>query len=145
MTEAVSPARPPRIHIAAAVIIDSQSRVLLVRKRGTRFFMQPGGKLHDGENDSQALARELNEELGCSFHKADFLGTFTAPAANEPAHIVEAALFRVEITGDINPRAEIEDVLWLHPAETASVPLAPLTQSHVLPLVLSHHSKKLAV
>src|SRR5258707_3860570 len=53
------------IRIVAALIRDESGRVLLVRKRGTAAFMQPGGKRDPGEDDVTALARELNEELGC--------------------------------------------------------------------------------
>ena len=53
------------ISVVAALIRDEDGRVLLVRKRGTAAFMQPGGKRDPGESDIQALARELGEELGC--------------------------------------------------------------------------------
>jgi 8-oxo-dGTP diphosphatase len=53
------------IEIVAALIRDSAGRVLLVRKRGTTAFMQPGGKRDSGEDDITALAREVDEELGC--------------------------------------------------------------------------------
>lgn len=56
--------------------------------------MQPGGKLGAGETAIQALTRELNEELECLVVKSEFLGFFAAPAANEPMHRVEAALFQ---------------------------------------------------
>jgi 8-oxo-dGTP pyrophosphatase MutT (NUDIX family) len=39
------------INIVAALIIDGAGRVLLVRKRGTDAFMQPGGKRDAGEDD----------------------------------------------------------------------------------------------
>lgn len=52
------------IRIAAALLIDPQGRTLLVRKRGTRAFMQPGGKIDAGETAVAALVRELHEELG---------------------------------------------------------------------------------
>jgi 8-oxo-dGTP diphosphatase len=84
------------IRIAAAVISDSEGRVLLVRKRDTVFFMQPGGKIDDGETAEAALARELKEELGCALRGAAFLGIFSAVAANEPSRTLEAALFRVD-------------------------------------------------
>ncbi|MGB9089319.1 MAG: NUDIX domain-containing protein, partial [Pseudomonas farsensis] len=52
------------IRIAAALLVDPQGRTLLVRKRGTEAFMQPGGKIDAGETPAAALARELHEELG---------------------------------------------------------------------------------
>jgi len=128
---------PRNIRIAAAIIGDHDGRVLLVRKYGTRFFMQPGGKLHPGETAEQALSRELQEELGCTMIRTEFLGTFFAPAANEPLHTVEALLFRANISGEIQPSAEIEETVWIEPSHTSDLPLAPLTRDHVLPLVRS--------
>lgn len=129
------------IRIAAAVIADQDGRILLVRKRATPFFMQPGGKLHDGETPSETLARELDEELGCTLIQAEFVGTFSAPAANEPSHTVEALLFCAKITPDVEPAAEIEEIAWVEPSRTGNLPLAPLTRDHVLPLVLSRRSQ----
>ena len=124
------------IRIAAAAVVDEVGRTLLVRKRGTEAFMQPGGKLADGEAAIDALARELREELGCAIaaeHRP--LGLFTAAAANEPETIVEAELFAVELVGKIAPAAEIDEARWHDPADLTAVPLAPLTREHVLPLV----------
>ena len=54
------------IEVVAALISNAAGRVLLVRKRGTAAFMQPGGKRDPGEDDVTALSREIAEELGCS-------------------------------------------------------------------------------
>jgi len=129
------------IRIAAAVIADQDGRTLLVRKRHTRFFMQPGGKLHDGETPPVTLAREVYEELGCTLLQAVFLGIFSAPAANEPLHTVEALLFWAKVTGDIRPGAEIEEIVWVEPSQTGELQLAPLTRDHVLPLIPSLGSR----
>jgi len=45
-----------RIRIAAALLTDARGRLLLVRKRGTAWFMQPGGKIEPGEQPFDALA-----------------------------------------------------------------------------------------
>jgi 8-oxo-dGTP diphosphatase len=68
------------ISIVAALVRDEAGRVLLVRKRGTTVFMQPGGKRDAGEDDVTALARELDEELGCRLMRdaASRLGVFDA-------------------------------------------------------------------
>jgi 8-oxo-dGTP diphosphatase len=126
----------PVISIVAALIRDQAGRVLLVRKRGTAAFMQPGGKRDPGEDDATALARELDEELGCRMvaSSARRLGEFVAPSANEPGFVVRAAVYAVDVTGEIAPRAEIEDIAWIDPIATHGLTLAPLTRDHVLPL-----------
>jgi 8-oxo-dGTP diphosphatase len=124
------------IEIVAALIRDEAGRVLLVRKRGTTAFMQPGGKRDRGEDDIAALAREIDEELGCGLVSDSIrpLGEFDAISANEPGFRVRAALYEVEVTGEIAPRAEIEAIMWVDPAALADIALAPLTRDHVLPL-----------
>ena len=54
----------PVILLAAAYITNSEGQILLVRKRGSAYYMQAGGKLEAGETPLQALQRELDEELG---------------------------------------------------------------------------------
>jgi len=127
------------IRIVAALIRDERGRVLLVRKRNTTRFMQPGGKLEGGEDRLPALARELDEELGCACDVASarFLGNFTAPSANEPGHTVEAAVFEVKITGTPAARAEIDEIVWFDVTQREALELAPLTRDCVLPLVRS--------
>lgn len=124
------------IRIAAALLLDSQGRTLLVRKRGTQAFMQPGGKIDAGETPVQALARELHEELGLHIDpaKAVRLGQFSAPAANEPGFEVQAELFRVDCAASVMPAAEIEEITWLAADQTPEMPLAPLTRDLILPL-----------
>ncbi|MBO9548769.1 NUDIX domain-containing protein [Pseudomonas sp.] len=127
---------PNIIRIAAALLIDPQGRTLLVRKRGTQAFMQPGGKIDAGESPIQALMRELHEELGLHIDpdQAVHLGQFSAPAANEPGFEVQAELFRVDSAEAVAPAAEIEEVLWMAADQTATPELAPLTRDLILPL-----------
>jgi 8-oxo-dGTP diphosphatase len=124
------------IKIVAALIRDDAGRVLLVRKRGTAAFMQPGGKRDIGEDDVAALSREIAEELGCLVVPASVrpLGEFDAVAANEPGFRVKANLYRVEVTGNIAPSQEIDEAIWIDPASPPDILLAPLTRDHVLPL-----------
>jgi len=124
------------IKIVAALIRDAAGRVLLVRKRGTSAFMQPGGKLDAGEDDITALCREISEELGCLVVPASVrpLGMFDAVAANEPGFRVEANLYHVDVMGAISPGQEIDEAIWIDPALPPDIHLAPLTRDHVLPL-----------
>jgi 8-oxo-dGTP diphosphatase len=124
------------IRIVAALVRDAAGRVLLVRKRGTAAFMQPGGKRDPGEDDVTALARELHEELGCRVVPGSVapLGTFECVAANEPDRQVNAAVYAVDVAGAVEARAEIDEIVWIDPAAPPDIQLAPLTRDHVLPL-----------
>jgi 8-oxo-dGTP diphosphatase len=121
----------------AAVIRDGRGRMLLVRKRGTGAFMQPGGKREAGEGDLEALARELEEEIGCGMARdtAVRLGQFRAPAANEGGRDVVADIYAVRITGEPRALAEIAELLWVDPQHPPEVEIAPLTRQHILPLL----------
>ncbi|MBO1906019.1 NUDIX domain-containing protein [Microvirga sp. 3-52] len=127
------------IEIVTALVRDQRGHVLLVRKRGTESFMQPGGKREPGESDLDALARELREELGCGVVPGSTkkLGVFEAPAANEPGQRVQATIYAAELSGGIACQAEIEDHTWIDPREPGDTPLAPLTRDTILPLALS--------
>jgi 8-oxo-dGTP diphosphatase len=124
------------VRIVAAVVLDDFGRTLLVRKRGTTAFMQPGGKLAEGETEIEALDREIVEELSCRLERASCraLGRFQAPAANEPGWTVEAELFSARLSGEIRLDAEIEEAIWIDPDFEPSLPLAPLTRHYALPL-----------
>jgi 8-oxo-dGTP diphosphatase len=125
------------IRIVAAVIRDAAGRSLLVRKHGATVFQQPGGKRDPGDIDELGtLARELREELGCELLRdsARLLCHCSAPAANEPGHIVEAAVYIVDVRGAISAQAEIAELRWIDPA-APDVPVARLSREHILPLL----------
>jgi 8-oxo-dGTP diphosphatase len=124
------------ISVVAALIRDDDGRVLLVRKRGTAAFMQPGGKRDTGESDVAALSREIVEELGCCVdqHSARPLGIFDCASANEPGFQQRVAVYAVDVEGAVRPQAEIDQVVWVDPRALPDLHLAPLTRDHVLPL-----------
>jgi 8-oxo-dGTP diphosphatase len=127
------------ISVVAGLIRDESGKVLVVRKRGTSAFMQPGGKPDAGEDDVAALTREIDEELGCRVVTASVrsLGIFDSVAANEPGFFVRAAVYAVDVEGAIAPKAEIDAIAWVDPTALPDLPFAPLTRDHVLPLAIS--------
>jgi len=130
MCEAPSIPSDPVIRIAAAIIRDREGRHLLVRKAGTNSFMQAGGKLEAYERPIDALTRELGEELKLKvqFTSLRYFGLFEAPAAHEPGLRVVADIFEIDAIGQIEPSAEIEELLWVDPRQKIMRPLAPLTE-----------------
>ena len=124
----------PLILTVAAVIRDAAGRVLLVRKRGSSTFIQPGGKREPGEDSLVTLARELAEELGVRLRaaRAERLGEFEEAAANEPGRRVRAEVYLVEIEGEPRPQAEIAELAWVDPAVPPPLRVAELSARHIL-------------
>lgn len=125
------------IVVSAAVITDAAGRALVVRKRGTTVFMNPGGKPEPGESAAETLARELGEEIGLEVEPGALhpLGSFEADAANEPGHRVVAEVFRITAEPDaVSARAEIAELRWITPADVATLSLAPLATEFLLPI-----------
>ncbi|MHA7283564.1 NUDIX hydrolase [Arthrobacter sp. TMS2-4] len=132
-------AATPTITVTALCLLDDAGRLLLVRKRGTAMFMQPGGKPEPGETPAETGARELSEELGLTVHPEDLrlLGTWEGPAANEADTRLVATVFRCPLTARPSPAAEIEELTWLDLRDAAGrSDLAPLLTDYVVPRLL---------
>jgi 8-oxo-dGTP diphosphatase len=62
--------------VAAAIVIEHGRVLLSQRKRGTHLegvWELPGGKVEDGEDPKEALAREMEEELGIQVDVLDIV------------------------------------------------------------------------
>jgi 8-oxo-dGTP diphosphatase len=120
-------------------MVDANGRVLLVRKRGTTAFMQPGGKVMAGETGLEAVQREIAEELDVTVATAAIrpLGRHVADAANEPGHLVDAELFMVILDGEPRAAAEIDEIAWIDPTMPGDIEIAPLTRETVFGLLRS--------
>ena len=128
--------KPHIIRIAAAVVTDLAGRSLLVRKRGSSIFMQPGGKIESGESALSALTRELREELGLVVDpgETEYIGSYRAVAANEENTVVRAEVFFLTTPELPVAGAEIEEILWVERLDELSVEVAPLSRDSLLPL-----------
>ncbi|WP_329609247.1 TetR family transcriptional regulator [Arthrobacter sp. ATA002] len=138
---------PVVLTLSAVLVRDPAGRILLVRKRGTTKFMQPGGKLEPGESFSAAAAREMKEEIGLDVQESDLesLGDWYGPAANEDNTFINAGLFAYSLpnTGGAPgagavAAAEIEELLWTDPAQAlVRDDISPLLRDHILPQLLA--------
>ncbi|RUQ23483.1 NUDIX hydrolase [Kocuria sp. HSID16901] len=136
----------PHLTVAAVVLADAEGMVLTVRKRDTRFFMFPGGKLEPGEEPREAAVREVGEELGLqvSAEDLDFLGTWDTTAANESGFGLTGYVYRWPESAValrqrlVHPQAEIEELRWIVPRDGLGMDdLAPLTRDCVFPELIS--------
>lgn len=58
---------------AGALIIDSEERILLVKPSYKNYWHLPGGTVDDDESPRAACLRELKEEIGLEFSKAELI------------------------------------------------------------------------
>lgn len=108
-----------------------------MRKKNTSAWMLPGGKLDDHETASEALVRELAEELQIEVDIAAlrFMGTFNAKAANEANTAVNAQAFRVRLADGQSPMhaAEIAEIKWISLTDPLPQDIAPLLKNSIIP------------
>lgn len=132
------------ITVSAVRVLDPAGRILLVRKRGTSKWMQPGGKPEPGEQPLEAAVRELHEEIGLALPQSRFTarGKWDGWAANEANTRLVAYLFEVDYDaahdGPVRADAELAEIAWREPTEAIEDPhVAPLLREHVLPRVIA--------
>ncbi len=126
----------PQITVAAAVILNAQNQLLVVRKRHTQMFMQVGGKLELNETPEQTMLREIAEEIGCAADIQQFIGRFETAAANEPDHLLVSYVYAVQLKQAPQIAAEIAEMKWVDLTDS-DTPLAPLTREVVMPWCLA--------
>ena len=120
------------ITVAAAVFLNEQNQLLLVRKQNTEAFMQVGGKLESNEAPEIAIQREILEEIACESEIKQFIGRFETAAANEPDHLLVSYVYEVKLKQTPRIAAEIAEMKWIDLEDQVTL-LAPLTQHVVIP------------
>ena len=120
------------ITVAAAVILNTQNQLLLVRKKNTQFFMQVGGKLELNEAPEQTMIREISEEISVKAEIQQFIGRFETLAANEANHQLVSYVYQVSLDQPPEIDAEIAEMKWIDLDDDQTL-LAPLTKEVVIP------------
>jgi mutator protein MutT len=112
-----------RIRVIAAVI-NSDSKFLVCRravyKRHGGLWEFPGGKIHDGESDSEAARRELGEEL-----RVRVVGVGERLfSASDPGSAFLIEFIQVHIDGKPIP-IEHSELRWCTKTELSELKFAP--------------------
>lgn len=99
-----------------AWILVQDGKVLSARSKGKDIYYFPGGKREPGENDTETLVREIEEELTVRI-KPDTVrpfGIFEAEADGKAAGVrVRMVCYTADYEGRLSPAAEIEELAWL--------------------------------
>lgn len=95
-------------------------KLLMALSRGKQTYYIPGGKREAGESDTEALMREVKEELSIELVPSTitYYGTFEAQAHGKPpGTIVRMTCYTGEYTGELAPGHEIEKMAYYTYAE----------------------------
>lgn len=119
--------------VSGIIIVDR--KLLFTRAKDKDFFIDPGGKIEDGETAEQALVRELKEELSIDVDEST-LEPFGNFEGEDPGKRVHMQVFLVkEWRGDIKPAAEIAELRWVTLANPNGVTLGTIFGGRVLPML----------
>jgi mutator protein MutT len=126
----------PFIRIRVAAVIVEDGRVLLEKhaKDGREYWVLPGGGVDVGETLSEALRRELREEIGVEAETGELAFACEAIAPGAARHIVQLAFLASiargtpHVTG-CDPR--VADVAWIPLEDVAGLEMYPVIQDHL--------------
>nr|WP_294944194.1 NUDIX domain-containing protein [uncultured Mucilaginibacter sp.] len=99
-----------------AFICIKDKKILSSRTKGRRVWYIPGGKREKGENDMEALEREIKEELTISpvLPSMRYMGVYRAQADSHlPGVIVKMTCYWGEYEGELQPASEIAEIRYL--------------------------------
>jgi 8-oxo-dGTP pyrophosphatase MutT (NUDIX family) len=102
-------------------------KILSTLTKGKDVYYIPGGKREGEETDSEALVREIKEELSVDLlpERLEKVGVFTAQAHGKAEGVVvRMTCYTGPYMGEICPASEIGSVAWLaHKDKTISSPV----------------------
>jgi 8-oxo-dGTP diphosphatase len=114
-----------RLRVVAAALFDSRGLVLLAERPAGKhmagWWEFPGGKVGEGESDSDALVRELREELGVESRAHREITTMTH---EYPDRIVDLVLWHAS-TGDTPRGLDGQQLKWVDCQSLGSERLLP--------------------
>jgi 8-oxo-dGTP diphosphatase len=118
------PARPRKLVVAA--LVERDGRVLLSQRRADQslplLWEFPGGKVEAGESPEAALARELEEELGCQVSVGRI---YDVVSFAYDAFDLLMLVYACTITQGEPAAVQVADVAWFERREVPGLALPP--------------------
>jgi len=112
-------------HIRVSALVIKDKRLLLVSDN-KQWYWTPGGRIEPGETLTEAICREIEEEINVRASKIEEYFSYAfepeQTAGGMSKHGKEDN-FLVEIDGEINPGAEINHFSWHAADEILTMPI----------------------
>lgn len=103
----------PVTQVAVGVVLDAQGRFLLTSRPAGKayagYWEFPGGKVEAGETVAQALARELQEEIGLTVHSVQ---AWRTQRVDYPHALVDLHFCKVHKWSGTLTMLEGQDCVW---------------------------------
>jgi 8-oxo-dGTP diphosphatase len=116
-----------------SLAVFKENKLLCVRSKGNQVFYCLGGKVEEGEDDVEALRREVKEEIGCEMRvETEYMETFEDTAHGKENTKVQIKLYRGKLVGEPIPSSEIEEIDYLD-SKTDPVKLSAIAINQMFP------------
>jgi len=117
------------IRVVAAVV-ESNGRYLITQRRSTAvlplMWEFPGGRVEDGETDSEALHREVRHRIGVDIAVGQLISFVSHPYQN---YVVDMYLYECRLTrGEPTPK-NVNAFRWAASAEFDQYPFTPADEA----------------
>ena len=121
---------------AAILIMDEQSRLLLMKRSDSGCWGPPGGATEPGEMVEAAACRETLEETGLQVGEMTLFGVFSGPELyykypnGDEVYNVTIVYLSRDVSGDIHLSSEHTEWRWFAPADMydLSPPITPVIE-----------------
>ena len=107
---------------AVVAIVEKDGKILLGKKVSSNHFLSgswhiPGGKLHEGETEEEALKREMKEEAGIEIRVERFLDEFFVPHSGTTARWYLCSYLK----GNLRAGDDLDNVKFVDKNQAASI------------------------
>jgi 8-oxo-dGTP pyrophosphatase MutT (NUDIX family) len=119
--------RPLILCGANGLLLDSETRLLLIHRTDNGMWSLPGGAVELGESAEETARREVREEAGLTCGALELLGVYSGPELyyryphGDEVHIVAVSYLCRDFSGTIEADGEeAADAGWFAPQELPS-------------------------
>lgn len=124
-----------RIVRVVAAVIKSTGRYLITQRRDSAVLPNlwefPGGKVEPGENDEDALRREIRERLDADVRVSQMISFVRHPYER---YTVDLHLYECELLSGVRPRA-VQDYRWILSDEFDAFEFTPADEASMTKLL----------
>lgn len=109
--------------------------------RKVRQYLMPGGQLNAGEDASDAIIREIREELQTEVERESikFISDYTDVSATSPDRDVLIKLYLGKLKGEPKLGSEMKDgaLYWIGKEDANNEKVSPITRNKIIPDLVS--------